>query len=242
MRINSIEGVVYMTLKEKQEEMRKRQVQEKEKRSLLPSPTINVIVVEERKKCISCNRRWERRNTAYCSRCTAKGLVNKHRDVLPGMLIATPKEPELTQRQEEIIRVEAEHRGAELVYVEDPVEKFDTPPNEAEPESYSLDTQEKVYTRSQVSKMFGVSNTTLCRWELKGKTPQPIRKYNGKCFYTEEHIAKIREYMSRVPPPRPATQGGADDRYPFAAKKASPKLNKKLERIVATFGGGRGKL
>lgn len=234
-------------LQEKQDEMRRRHTQEKEKRSFTPSPTPSPMVQTctrlpphvckvngpcngwprtERKKCIFCKRRWAREGTAYCSRCNAKDLINNLRDTLPGMPVQE-KPTELDKHQEELLYIDPEKR-TKLVYADS-----------------VLDEIKDGYSRAQVAEMIGVSCTTLCRWEKKGKIPQPKRLvHSNACIYSEEIVAAAREYknQSYVPPSIPAVPGTPDARLPFAAKKTL-KVNRKLERVVATrIGTGRSML
>jgi transcriptional regulator with XRE-family HTH domain len=260
------------TLAEKQEEMKRRVRQQatpvvKENSLLPPQPA-----KEERKLCITGCGRWARLGQVYCSRCNAGDYVNTLRDTLPGL----PTEQELTQHQEEILRVEAEHRGAELVYIqegeddenrndnrvssdnnpiiftgnsvrreEEMIIGMDPAIQGSEETVYSFDGQ-KVYTRKQVARMLGVSSTTLCRWENKGKIPQPRRLMHSKqCLYTEEIVAAAKEYKNQeyIPPVNVSSaQSTVTGRLPFAIKKGM-KVNRRLERAVANrIGTGRSTL
>jgi MerR-like DNA binding protein len=235
------------TLEEKQEEMRQRRLRQQaipavKENFLLPlvQPVDEAVNEEKsREKCIFCKRRWARLGQVYCSRCSGKDHVNNLRDVLPGLLVPPQDELEGITRPDRSISVV--HVPIKEVKLE-----IDMPTLEVESETItSLDGQ-KVYTRKQASKMVGVSSTTLCRWENKGKIPQPRRLVHSKqVLYTEELIAIAKEYMSQeyIPPasvsPTPSTPTG---RLPFAIKKGM-KVNRRLERAVANrIGAGRSTL
>ncbi len=61
------------------------------------------------------------------------------------------------------------------------------------------------HTMGQAAKLLGVSKSTLYRWEKTGKIAAPKRLSRTKeRIYTDEDIAKIREWKDRTEdPPRP---------------------------------------
>src|SRR5208282_5571183 len=60
-------------------------------------------------------------------------------------------------------------------------------------------TDGPTYNRRQVSKMLGVSQTSILRWEKKGKVPQPYKlAHSGQCVYTDENVEILRKYMTQT--------------------------------------------
>ena len=114
-----------------------------------------------------------------------------------------------------------------------------------------IDPNQKYYTRKEVSNILGVSPTSICRWEQKGKTPPPIKIVRtGQLLYSEEHLQKMKEFMNTIVivqhQPRPETpQNQQQDAAKFVAKKTF-KLNRSIEKAVSIQLGrgglGTGKL
>lgn len=196
-----------MSLIDEQERMRRRNIKKKE---------IQEHERANRTICISCKSRQARKGQAFCSRCTATGLVNELRDQLPSPIpITNLPSPQLVHQ--------------------DGNEKKDEAPTLVISPSSS-------YTRAQVVRMLGISVTTLSRWEKKGLTPPPYRvAHNNQCRYTDEMIATIKEYMTReyIPPPSQVHPG-----TPLAlatSVKKTVKINRRLERAVASRLGSLGR-
>ena len=192
--------------------------------SHLPS---RAVVSNVQPLCSHCKRRVCRRGSPFCSRCTATGVQSELRDVLPGMEV----------KQSPIVVVEG--KAIPIVNVE--LEEV----NVIFPTEQLLQDQ-KYYTRKEVSKLLGVSPTSICRWEQKGKTPPPIKIVRtGQLLYTEEHLAKLKEYMSQVVivehQPRPNTPENQQHDAAKVMTKKVFKMNKGLERAV-TLRLGRGGL
>ena len=184
--------------------------------------------------CSHCKRRVCREGTALCSRCTGTGIQEELRDVLPGMEIKREIIPmritSATVHPTESYKYHLPAPVEQVVIVKD-------------------DTKVNYYTRREVANMIGTSSTSICRWEQKGRTPRPIQfTRNGPLYYSEEHVQILREYKNTVTinQPRPATpENQQHDAAKFVAKKTF-KLNRGLERAVATRLGrgglGSGKL
>src|SRR5208282_4179551 len=183
--------------------------------------------------CSHCKRRVCREGTALCSRCTGTGIQEELRDVLPGMEIKREIIPmritSATVHPTESYKYHLPAPVEQVVIVKD-------------------DTKVNYYTRREVANMIGTSSTSICRWEQKGRTPRPIQfTRNGPLYYSEEHVQKLRDYKNTIPiqqhkPNTPENQ--QDNASKFAAKKTF-KLNRGLERAVATRlgrGGVGGKL
>lgn len=56
---------------------------------------------------------------------------------------------------------------------------------------------QRYYSRKQVAEMIGASTSSISRWEAKGVTPLPKKLvHSGQYVYTEDHIVKMRAYMT----------------------------------------------
>lgn len=97
---------------------------------------------------------------------------------------------------------------------------------------------EPTYNRRQVAKMLGVSQTSILRWEKKGKIPQPVRlAHNGQCLYTDENVRIIREYMAQtyVAPQQVLNEEQKKEKQLKVFSKKASKLNlsRRAEKAVA---------
>jgi DNA-binding transcriptional MerR regulator len=54
---------------------------------------------------------------------------------------------------------------------------------------------ESVYSPAQVCKKFGISKSTLLRWEAEGHVPAPDRNLRGERRYTQEHCEAIARFV-----------------------------------------------
>lgn len=223
------------TLEEKQEEMRRRRQEEalrpkedtKEISLLLPQPLNGE---EPRTVCISCNRRVARQGSVFCSRCSGKELQNNLRDTLPGMPVERQDSPKV-EKMETFSTGDPDESNVDLHSDEDNSDA----PLVLSPDAIELQPGQKTYTRSQVAELLGISCTTLCRWERKGRIPQPLRMlHNKQCIYTDEIIQAAREYLNQSYVP-PSTSGPTtpEGRLIYASKKTI-KINRRLEKAVAS--------
>lgn len=211
-------------LSDLQEEMRQRQNTIKENNKDLPRSVINRPV--DRPLCIACNRRWARLGQPYCSRCSGVELQRRLRDVLPGTITTIPPTSIAGPITYTIPNVPA---SSIPQYIPQPVSN-ENGENAAE----KPDSSKKQYSRREVCAQLGISQTTLSRWEAKGKTPMPRRLvHNQQCIYTDELIAQIKEYMSRefVPAAPAATDPITGVRV--VRKPIKVRVNRKIERVVA---------
>lgn len=191
--------------------------------------------LKSRPICISCNRRIAREGSPYCSRCTASGMVNNLRDTLPG-LPTKEVDVELLRRSVNTISPQPD----EYCVTENNGECVSTDPrcmhNQPEPA-----TTKKVYTRSEVAKLLGVSASTLVRWEKKGVIPPPSRiTHNNQCVYTEEMIEIGKKYKEASYLPPISTVPGSPGVLPRTVKSA--RIDRKLEKAVARRLGSVGRL
>lgn len=206
----------------------------------------SVSQVVNKPLCSHCKRRVCRKGSALCSRCTGTGIQTELRDALPGMEV---------QKHEVIKFPVVEVTSVEVNGQQIPNEnlEFDNISQQDATVDYiaSLDPTGKYYTRRQVAQILGVSTTSICRWEQKGKTPQPMKVVRtGQLFYSEEHLEKLKEFMNTVVivqhQPRPETpENQQHDAAKFVAKKTF-KLNRGIEKAVSLQLGrgglGSGKL
>lgn len=116
------------------------------------------------------------------------------------------------------------------------------------PKAEAVSAGRVVYrTRNETAALLGISATSICRWEQKGKTPRPVQfTRGGPLYYSEEHIQKMREHMSQTLVIH--QQGTSENQQEKAAKVVAKKVfkvNKGLERAVAMrlgrsgLGGGK---
>lgn len=93
------------------------------------------------------------------------------------------------------------------------------------------------YTRRQVAQMCGVSVTSICRWERKGKIPAPKKLvHNNQLLYTDEHVQLIKDYKSQQAEIiyQPSTPKSAQEEAAKDITKKAFTVNKKLERAVSS--------
>lgn len=210
-------------LETKQEAMRLRRRKEREEQEAR---------LANRPKCIACKRRVARVDSPYCSRCTAKGMVNQLRDTLPGMPAQPPAQ-----------LVDNRSGYPPLTHPIPPPPPLPLPVAETVPPPPA----EKYYTRTEVADIIGVSNMTLIRWERKGAIPQPQRvAHNNRCVYTKEMVDMALNYKNATytPPPPPAPPPGTPG-TPAAlirTSKVAAKFDRKLEKAVARRLGSLGRL
>jgi len=58
--------------------------------------------------------------------------------------------------------------------------------------------EERKYTPAEVCALFGISKSTLFRWEREGRISRPERRgHRGERFYSRQHIAEIGKYLFR---------------------------------------------
>lgn len=188
-------------------------LQDEMKRRAIP---VNEPPVEPSKpKCTATGcTRFARKNSILCSRCTIKSVEANLRDTLPGL-------------ENEVITNEPFIASTPTIQ---------SPKPEASKTETPIDASKGYYTRKQVAKLLGVSPTSICRWEVKGKTPPPKRQvYNNQLVYTEAHVQLLKEFMTQqvtidlVPAPERQRAQAAKG----VAKKTF-KLSKGLERTVAS--------
>jgi DNA-binding transcriptional MerR regulator len=55
-------------------------------------------------------------------------------------------------------------------------------------------TGERVFSRTEVATICGVSNQSLRLWEDAGVIPQSTRDENNYRYWTEEQVEQIKEY------------------------------------------------
>lgn len=65
---------------------------------------------------------------------------------------------------------------------------------------------ESLMTRTEVSRLLGVSTKTLSKWEREGKIPPPARDWRGWRGYTHDQLAGIRDYLVSLGRSAPAIQ------------------------------------
>jgi len=58
----------------------------------------------------------------------------------------------------------------------------------------------RIYT-AEAAKKAGISKATLLRWLKDGKIKETARDVRGWRVFTEEEVARIREYANAVIPP-----------------------------------------
>ena len=58
------------------------------------------------------------------------------------------------------------------------------------------DTKERVYTRTEVADLIGVSPQTIRLWDDAGVIPSSIRDTKGYRYWKDDGLEKIRAYAS----------------------------------------------
>ena len=58
-------------------------------------------------------------------------------------------------------------------------------------------TGKRVYSRTEVAKICGVSTQTISLWEKKKQIPETSRDENGYRYWTEEEVEILKEYASK---------------------------------------------
>lgn len=211
-------------------------LQDEMKRRAIP---VNEPPVEPSKpKCTATGcTRFARKNSILCSRCTIKSVEANLRDTLPGLEMESGLKVEFSPAGNlplEDFKLDYNKR-VDTAIVTSTLSKEQaldllTIKNQVHSESKGY------YTRKQVAQLLGVSPTSICRWEIKGKTPPPKRQvYNNQLVYTEAHVQLLKEFMTQqvtidlVPAPERQRAQAAKG----VAKKTF-KLSKGLERTVAS--------
>lgn len=214
------------------------------------TPVEKSAVTIQQSLCSHCQRRVCRRGSTLCSRCTGKTIQQELRSVLPGMEV---KKEELPLRQTNWKAKRAPNSDYIYAGVQEGMRAATSTPEYVDQEhtgSFALTPGVKVYTRREVATLLGVSPTSICRWEQKGKTPPPVKIVRtGQLIYTEEHLTKLKEFMSQVvivhhEPKLVSTEGQQEVAAKITTKKVF-KLHKGIERVVASRLGrmsGLGKL
>lgn len=220
------------TLEEKQAEMKRRHLAAKQQQNLEKAQAfVPVAHPESRTICISCKHRVARIGEVFCSRCTGKGLQNDLRSTLPPSMLPVPKVTTFSTGDQN----ESGSNNNNTKFVESR--------SDSSSESNLTSNQESNYTRSQVADILGISPTTLCRWERKGKIPQPKRiAHSNQCIYSQTLFEIAKEYMSKeyIPPPVAVDPANPSTRLQMASKK-SVKINKRAESAVASRIGNFGR-
>lgn len=57
-----------------------------------------------------------------------------------------------------------------------------------------VDTKERVYTRTEVANLVGVSAQTIRLWEDAGVIPSAVRDENGYRYWKDAELEKIKAY------------------------------------------------
>ena len=162
--------------------------------------------------CSHCKHRVCRKGSSLCSRCTGKSIQQELRSTLPGLEVKRDIIPLRQVKQEEVV--------------------FPTA-------TILQDAQGKHYSRKEVATLLGVSPTSICRWEQKGKTQLPVKLMRtGQLIYTEEHLAKLKEFMSQVEivhyEQKPDNPENQQEKAAKIVTKKVFKINKGIERAVAS--------
>lgn len=168
----------------------------------------------EEEACVVCKTRKARRGSTVCSRCSYSKLGASLRSTLPGMIKdEVPASPSstLTDTSSEEVILNCPNCGSD-----DPADRrlVKTGPEEfpislpcenewhnqqARVTTSQLDLTKAYYTRRAIADSVGVSPTTICRWEAKGAIPPPLKSpHDNRLYYTEEHLAKAKEYATLV--------------------------------------------
>ena len=176
-----------------------------------------MILPEGRIACVCCNHHVARRGSTLCSRCTQKGQIQKLRSTLPGV-----EPPELLHtRPDPVPDTPSEDNQLQL--------EIEAPVVTALPEG-------NTYNRKQVSKILGVSQTSICRWEKKGKTRPPLKHLaSGKYIYTEEHLQELKKFITTFEQVQyaPPTEDQQKQTVAKSIGRKSFKLSRGLERAVS---------
>ena len=221
-------------LAELQQQMRERQLNVDKN---VPLPTEEV---SNQPLCAHCKRRVCRAGSALCSRCTGKGIVQELRDTLPGLEVKREILPlRETRNVTGPVNPPVSDTNVGNVYQHPTSATTFIGVDLGAGKDKTAITRVTYYTRREVSELVGVSPTSICRWEQKGKVLPPLRiAHSGQLLYTQEHIDKIKEYMSQIVivqnTPKLATQDGQQHVAAKIATKKVFKINKGMERAVAT--------
>lgn len=172
----------------------------------------------ERTICIRCKRRVARKRDVFCSRCSAKKMQADLQNPLD-------KTQPLPRDKDQM----SDAPAPQVQLVERPTSNM--------------------YNRRGAAKVLGVSHNTLRRWEDKGYIDPPKRFIHSKeCFYTDEHIQKIRDFMAQernVPLPEGATlleRPLSRERSSMPVKSFSRKLEKTVAKSLNLSFRGKGLL
>jgi MerR-like DNA binding protein len=210
--------------------------------------------------------RLARRGSTLCSRCTYKAVQNQLRDTLPGMRVEEEQvedevgeevvERTIVQPSVSVLEcdeVDEESEDVDYASAKEALRKFSEEQEglqegvQEEEEIEEIEEVEEIveqeeipqgshYTRKQVSRMVGVSPTTICRWEAKGATPLPKRfAHNNQLIYTDEIVAAIKEYANQVVDgfAAPSTVRTPQELAAKGVGKKTFKINKRLEKVVS---------
>jgi transcriptional regulator with XRE-family HTH domain len=60
-----------------------------------------------------------------------------------------------------------------------------------------MDKKNKIFSTAEICEMFGISKSTLFRWEREGKLPPISRDITGQRQYNQEHITAISEKQKK---------------------------------------------
>ena len=165
--------------------------------------------------CIACNRRVARIDDVFCSRCSGRGLAEKLRDPLPGQEIS-----------EEVKEVHPSSLHAPTFKEE-------------------LMEGDRPLSRRDVSRLLGVSPTTIGRWERKGYvSPAKRYPYSNQCLYTHEQVNEIKQFMMQNYVAQEARIESQENAPREKGSRPRPtSINRRLERMVArSLNSSAGKL
>lgn len=178
--------------------------------------------------CVSCNRRVARLNDVFCSRCSTKSLMQQNRDSVEGLVDdAKPIE------DSSIISDNMDSAN----FNSNPYPPPSTPP----PAPLEVLANQEQFSRRDVSKIIGVSSTTIGRWEAKGLIPAAKRfAFSNQCLYTKDQVEQIKQFKKQMYAIREAnTPAEHVERIKLNPKLRAGSVSKKLERLVARSMSGQ---
>ena len=89
--------------------------------------------------------------------------------------------------------------------------------------------KQTTYSTAEICEMFGISKSTLFRWEREGQLPPISRDISGQRLYTQEHLNAISERQKKQLGKRYASAIAANDQNSLLQISEALALRKFLE-------------
>ena len=95
--------------------------------------------------------------------------------------------------------------------------------------------KQTTYSTAEICEMFGISKSTLFRWEREGLLPPISRDLSGQRLYTQKHLNAISERQKKQLGKRYASAIASNDQNSLAQISEALALRKFLEVISPDF-------